>query len=467
MAQSYRTNIAPQNGTGPYGLGQTIIVNIPTQNNLVLATTESYLKFAVGFLNTVGTAQLANTFRWDSCGAHGIIQRIRIFSGSNLMQDIDNYGLLAKMLFDLQVSTDASYGRMNELVGTRNDLVSTFTTGVAFVANTANYLPAYQVNSGEGFDFPAIAAGATTGSTNSDGLNGCVPALTSTYGTIPVRYYCLNLISLLGSLNSGNYFPLFACTSAPLRIEIQLVANSINAGLDITGAAIPSLYNVEYVANFIKLSDSAMSIIYNSLPPEVPLQFCIPDYANYQYNYALPNATTQVNFPIPAKYSSLKSIFVTVRDKGTGLATFFPYSTVSANLQNYYFRVGSQIMPTKAPDNYPEMFGEVLKAMGSMSDLNYQPSIERTSYETITSTALGVATNSSINTGSFYIGLDLENYVSAPKDSIFCGYNSNTDDIFAVMNFNGTGGAINARFDAFAMFDSVIIFENNTCYRKF
>ena len=43
-ARSYRTNIAPQNGT-QYGLGENIILNIPTRNNLVLVPTDSYLKF--------------------------------------------------------------------------------------------------------------------------------------------------------------------------------------------------------------------------------------------------------------------------------------------------------------------------------------------------------------------------------------------------------------------------------------
>jgi len=98
VARSSRVNIAPQNGTGNYGLGDTIILNIPTRNNLVLAPTESYLKFRCAV-----TSQAAdNAFRWDSCGSHGLIQRIRIFHGSNLLQDIDNYGLLAKILFDLQ-----------------------------------------------------------------------------------------------------------------------------------------------------------------------------------------------------------------------------------------------------------------------------------------------------------------------------------------------------------------------------
>jgi len=122
VARSSRVNIAPQNGTGGYGLGDTIILNIPTRNNLVLAPTESYLKCRCAV-----TSQAAdNAFRWDSCGSHGLIQRIRIFHGSNLLQDIDNYGLLAKVLFDLQQPTDATYGKQNMLCGTRADLVTQF-----------------------------------------------------------------------------------------------------------------------------------------------------------------------------------------------------------------------------------------------------------------------------------------------------------------------------------------------------
>jgi hypothetical protein len=64
-SRSYRTNIAPQNGTGIYNLGDTIIVNIPTRNNLVLAPSESYLKFN---LNVKSTYAGNNYLRWDSGG---------------------------------------------------------------------------------------------------------------------------------------------------------------------------------------------------------------------------------------------------------------------------------------------------------------------------------------------------------------------------------------------------------------
>ena len=70
-ARSLRSNIAPQNGTGPYNLDNTIIINIPTRAGLVLCPSESYLKFNVNVLNN---ATNSNAFRWDSCGAHGVIR---------------------------------------------------------------------------------------------------------------------------------------------------------------------------------------------------------------------------------------------------------------------------------------------------------------------------------------------------------------------------------------------------------
>jgi hypothetical protein len=208
-------------------------------------------------------------------------------------------------------------------------------------------------------------------------------------------------------------------------------------------------------------------MIYGSLGG-APLEFSVPDYSNYQYTYSTIGAGSnqQINFAIPAKYSSLKNLLVTIRDKGTGALTFFPFSSVSAGISSYYFRVGSNIVPTKAPDNFTEMFSEVLKAMGSMSDLNYHPSIEYKSYTIASSTAITDANYTSTNSASFYIGLDLENYVSANKDTIFAGYNSNTDDIFAVINLT-PAAALTPRFDCFANFDSVLVFENGTCYRKF
>lgn len=445
-AKSYRTNIQPQNGTGNYQMGDTIIINIPTRANLTLSTTESYLKFTTTYTSTVDN----NVLRLDSCGAHGLIQRIRVWHGSNLLQDIDNYGLLAKMLMDLQVPSDATYGKLNVTAGTRNDLMATLptlTAGGAYsqadmVLLSSAKVSALQINSGE-----LISA---------DLDNGGSTAVT----------YAINLISLVGSLCSQQYFPLFACTSAPLRVEITLADSAVKAYGAISASSFV-VSNCEYVANFIELSDVAMGMIQQSLQG-APLQFVVPDYRNYQGSVALTNGTaTQYSMPIPAKFSSLKSLFVTCRPQGTGALTYFPYSCCVDGITDYYFRVGSQVMPTKAPNNIQEQFLEVSKAIGSISDLNHHPSIEKTSYSLNSNTVLTLANNAVVNSGSFYIGLDLESYTNADKSSIFSGYNSNTDDIFAVINVGTSAVSTTARFDAFALFDEVVVFENATAYVRY
>jgi hypothetical protein len=383
-----------------------------------------------------------------------------------MIEDIDSYNLLSKMLFDLQMPTDSAYGKMNLLAGTRNDTVvqlPNLTAGANYLQADMQLLdnatlPSLQINSGEVL-------------TKADGS-----LISANNDETQVYTFCLNLVSLIGSLCQNQYFPLFACSSAPLRVEIQLVDSLVKAGCSLVASIPPTanqagyLQNVEYIANFIELGDQAMAMIYDSLGGE-KLQFVVPAYRNYPWNYTLATVDTQIAMPIPCKFSSLKAIFVTQRDQGQGALTYFPHSSVKLNIKDYQFRVGSQIVPAKAPNTITEMFSEVLKAIGSMSDINHQPSIEKVSYSLNTSTAntLAIETNkaSNISSGSFYIGLDLENYSGSLKDSLFAGTNTNTDDVFLIANYGAQAVATSVRFDAFANFDTIVTFESNTCYITF
>ena len=122
------------------------------------------------------------------------------------------------------------------------------------------------------------------------------------------------------------------------------------------------------------------------------------------------------------------------------------------------------------------MFAETCKAIALISDLNHHPSIELTAYSLENSAAnndasqaLGTAVMSvsNINSGSFYVGLDLENYANSDKSQIFAGWNSSTDDIYYIPTFAAQTNATVVRFDAFALYDLLLVFENNTCYVKY
>lgn len=454
-ARAYKSNIQPV-GASSYGLGEVCTFQIPTRNNLVLVPSESYLKF--NFKVTNGGA--INVLRLDSCGIAGVINNIKIYHGSNLLEMTNEYGLLSKIAMDIFAPTDACYGKYNVMAGTRNDLVTNLTDTVGAAAINADlastvtlanalrtYLgattkPALQINSGELIS-NALAANAVSTDTT----------------------YCISLISILGTLCPHQYFPLFACSSAPVRIEITFHDSIYKMMSASQAVASVQVSNIEYVGSFIELSDNAMQMVNSSLMGQ-PLQFCTQAYRNYQTTVPLTNGViTQANFPISAKFSSLKSLFLTIRSGAAiNAATYFPYSCNTHSLTDYSFRVGSQIMPSKPVNSYQECFAELLKAAGSFSDINHQPSIEKFTYTAAVPVANSALGNS--NSNSFIIGLDMETYSNANKDSIFSGFNSLTDDIYATLNFQDGLGAV-GRFDAFALFDQVVVFENGTCYVKF
>jgi hypothetical protein len=455
-ARSYRSNIQPQNGTGTYYAGDTITINIPTRNNLVLVPEESVLKFTVTYKNGTDTTQV---IRFDSAGGHSIFDRIRVWHGSNLLEDITSYGVLAKLMFDLQVPSDATYGKHSITTGTRNDLVVRIPTLVAADFSTIKFtdfgLPVNQINSGARIsgDGTSFASGATCSTT-----------------------LVLNLISLIGSLGASRYFPLFACTSAPLRVEITLASNPLATvcalkALDTTTPM--TITNCEYIGQFIELNDTAMSIISNSQQGQ-PIQYVFQDYRNYQYSTTLGQSSTTVTMPIPAKFASLKSLFVCARENANiSTLTYFPLSCNKFKIASYFFRIGATVLPSKVPDSVNEMFIEVCKAIASISDLNHHPSIEYVSYSQDNSVAnatdsgkvsgdVSIATGtafmgtSSVNSGSFYVGLDLENYANSDKSQIFAGWNSSTDDIYYIPTFAAQTNATVVRFDSFALYDSLL-----------
>jgi hypothetical protein len=370
------------------------------------------------------------------------------------------------MCYDLQVSTPAAYGKYNILTGSRNDLVTftpTFVAGdvgaAAGIVTQLSNIPqsVTQINSGIRIGSAALIA-STTSSTHS---------------------FCLPLISIVGTL-CPKYFPLFECTAAPIRVEIQLASSATAITCSHAALSSFSLNNVEYVMNCIELSDNAVQVIRNSTGGS-PLQFVFSDYSNIETSMSASTGSL-LAIPCAFKYASIRSLFVAMRDRAkTDDVRYFPFSNNTFNLQNYSFRLGSKVVPTKQPENYIEMYSELIKAIGSLSDVNHAPSIELLSYSgglyknddnanaVTLPTQVGTTANSSnnINSGSFYVGLDLENYPNADKDKIWAGYNSRNDDIFFLPKFGTLQAATNISFGLYCMFDAELTFANGQCYISF
>ena len=436
-ARRFLTQVQPQGGTS-FSQGETITINLPTRANTCLIPSESYLK---GTLNlVVGVATAATTL--ESCGFHAFIQRIRIFHGSNLIEDLDNYQQLAKVLYDFQAPEDTVKGRFSVTAGTNPDF------SVLQAAAAGDVLNAASVNRGRALGVLGVA--------------------THSYP------FALNLISLVGSLCGDKYLPFFACSAAPLRVEIVLVSSAARALMNRTGAITSfSMTGVNYCGEYLEINDAAVSSI--QAASSSPMQMVIPSYRSYTNSATIPAANqTEVSFPIPAKFSSLKNIFVVTRSSAaTAVDSQFPMSHcafgngTSNVTRGPQFRIGAEVLPSTAPLSHAEMYSEAIKCFGSIADLQNQPSITNAAYTLDAPVAVtNINTASTTESGDFVIGIDTEVYQSTSGQSIFNGTNTNTSDIFAIINYYSAGG-ITALQTAFAAYDQVLVMENGVMYARY
>jgi hypothetical protein len=424
-ARRYLTQIQPQGGSS-FSPNDTITINIPTRNNTALIPSESYLR---GTLSLSCSTANATAATFESAGVHGFIQRIRVFHGSNLLEDIDNYAQLAKILYDFQASDDTVKGRL---------------------AVTSATNPQYNVTSGT--IVRGVNRGATTG-------------VTTAATTVP---FAINLVSMVGALAGDKYLPLWEMTAAPLRVEIVLKASVVTSLMSLAAATTASqtfaVTGVNYCGEFLELPDSAVSAI--KAGSSSPMQMVLPSFRSYTNSAAITTAGTQVSTAIPAKFSSLKSIFVATRTS-VGADGLYPNSHCKYGLTSYNFRVGSEVLPSSAPTIVPEFYSEAVKCFGSLADLSLQPSIDLVSYSLdVPNTIASSGDASLLDSGSFVIGIDMEIYQNADKASIFSGTNTNTSDIFYIANFTPAGN-VTILQTAFANYDQVLVYENGVCYARY
>ena len=411
-SRNYQAVIQPQNGNA--NLGETLIFNIPTGGNLVLSGVDCVLKFALSIKNG-GTAAADGTIKLNKGGAYGVFQRMRVFAGGILISDIDNYGNLMDMLVTCQQSTDTVSGKYKILAGTENSV--------------------------------GASLGALLGDADS-----------------AQYFYCLPLMSIFSLTN--NYVPLFALGGTPLRVELQVVSSITQVARSLTAILPPTarelLTNIELVCNMMELSDTGMNIIKNAIGSG-PLQWVTQDYRNYSQNIIVTNSDTTVSIPIPAKFNSLNSLFFSFRGNPGGLLTRMANESNKFHLQEYFFRIGSRTLPIKPPNSVPEFLSELMRAFGSVSDVNHETNISFEAYNKNVSAAITSATlpATEIYVGSFYVGIDLESYSNTSNDTIYSGMNTSSDDIFFVPRFGAANGAnTSVRVDSYALYDQLILIQN-------
>ena len=375
-------------------------------------------------------ATLANYAYLNKGGIAAAIQRLRIFSGSQLLCDIDNYGNLLSLLTSWQSSVEHSKGKLQQLQGT-GDIkgLQLLNNAAAALAASPTLVPAPN---------PAI-----------DGFDFCFPLL--------------SILSL-----TDNYVPLWAMASnGSLRVEVQFVSTftqfigSITA-VQASADGVNTVFNdCKIIANFVELSDAAMQIIESSLEGK-PVSWVCQSYSNYVFNATLGTVTTNISMPIPAKFNSLKALYITMRNYPDGALTFFSDEFSKFRLSQYTTRIGSRVIPAEPPTTVAQFVGEMERALGSAS-ARISPSsyvYSQLMTDVNTTVALSAVNAATYSTGCFAIGVETESYSSAPMGSVYQGLNTSTDDIFFQPSFAALPANTVVRFDAYASYDQLITIDN-------
>jgi hypothetical protein len=291
-------------------------------------------------------------------------------------------------------------------------------------------------------------------------------------GTLEVPF-AINLISLVGSLCGDKYLLLDQMSASPLRVEIVLRPSLVSSMLVKAGSATNMRFTItrlQYVGEFLEVNDSTLAAI--KAGSSSPMQMVVPSVRSYTNSGVIPQSTnTTIQFPIPAKFSSLKSIVVVARTSN-GADAIYPLSHLKLGLLQYFFRVGAEVLPSTAPSSVPEYFNEVCKCFGSIADLQLQPSVDFTSYTTDAPTAAVADSTAALiaNSGSFVTGIDMQVYSNTNLSTIFAGTNTNNVDTYYVAEYNQStvgGPGATVLQTAFATFDQVLVFEGGNCYARY
>ena len=172
------------------------------------------------------------------------------------------------------------------------------------------------------------------------------------------------------------------------------------------------------------------------------------------FNATLRNATTQISMPIPAKFNSLKALYVTMRRNPDGNNNAYADDCGKYFLSQYTTRIGSRVIPSEPPNTTAQFVAEMERALGSASSRISPSSYTYAQVRYDGPQAL-------VTSGAFAIGIETESYSSAPMGSVYQGLNTSTDDIFFQATFGANGvGDLGTRFDAYASYDQLITIDN-------
>ena len=424
-AQRTRVKIDPTNNKTFFNSNSLIQFRLPAnvQNTYMDWSNEWALQFKFELKNiyTFASVVTETSLNLDKAGISSIIKKVSFRQAGQVLSEINDYGVLACIMKDLQVSQ-------------------------THAGNTGALL--------EGTTLTAL--GQQLSSTKS-----AQNVYTNYEGTfsIPLSYNCF--------ANSNKMIPLFGL--APIEIDIELYpAYKVGGWNGKRDNATPSLVIPD---SAFELRDVMLTGYYVELSPSA--QALIAQSVNNQYqissnNWRVSNVTieagaTSVNEIIPINVSSLERVLISHRKIVNETSTTDNTDFTPCSLGNRYYPLLEQYQvfingqpfperPVKMTGKLAEAMTELLMTEHRLSDTNYSSNSFRAS-DVATNSLLTIdniyniphdeATGISGGIGSFLIGCNFSTLNVGISDAVFGGIST----IGSIVNYRGsyTAGGIGSQ----------------------
>jgi len=435
-ARSYRASIPPSNSQTFTG-AQTAIFYIPCgRKNSFIDPTQTYLKFTVK--NNDGT----NAFFVDNI-ASSFINRLDIFHGSNMIDTIQQYNVLASYIKDFTLNSSESYG-LSSMYGTSVD------------ATTASKCR-------QGLSLPS-----------SSSATFCIPLLSSIFSN------CDKMLPI-GQLYDD------------IRIELTWEANT-QAICAAGGTPTWTVTDAQLMCQIIELSDEGMQQVESATPFNNPVYIHSTSYRHYVSTLPAGTGGTFSTL-VPSRFASTKTlIMLPRRAPEIAAATTHSISTrFNPAINSYWWRIGGAMIPQKpvtlynpnAGAGYAEGFAEIMKSWHSLSSPDMCGGLNLTTFNATdildanvdASVPTGIPSSATTSKGSagytagFAIAQELESFANR-SDLLLSGMNTLSSQVFFECNLGLKSDfsclpLTATTLDFYAQYDQILVIENGIMSCRF
>tara|TARA_R110002012_G_scaffold75537_2_gene190831 strand:+ start:2956 stop:4506 length:1551 start_codon:yes stop_codon:yes gene_type:complete len=470
-----------------YAPGGLVRLEIPTSPGTFLQSGTTTLKFDFNISSTIAPANPGDgSVLFDSTAA-SLIRRVRVYSGSSLIEDINEYSKIYELMRDATASS-AECETTGSIEGSPNVEVVPAGVGYGQIQATSTVL------------------GCSNVRRSNCNVDSMLPTLLNAVAVnnVPYQFEIPLMSGTIGTM-CPKWFPLGAAGAAPLRVEIELNNNnsaivqssqSQQPGQGVIPPPVPtnqafwSIENVELHCDIVQLDNNAMALVDNSVGGEY-----VVNTSSFRHSQANVNAGVNSSSTIlPFRFSSAKAFLSRTYSQAGQLVRYSPSQTgaTRANAIEYHHMIGSSHVPANnvrlgqseqpaiaagIAENVPwrqgavEGVSELMKAVHGKNILQVSNKINQTNWNRATITGVSGldGAGQEVERGTFTYAVDLESQGKA-SELIENGTSTVSLQCFLNVNYGGLAAAGTPEalvLHSWCMHDLRLEFVGGVCISRF